>query len=79
MVRAAPLLPADENLPDTGFEAGGLVGGVLSELAQAFSFDLDQANVEESDEKWPMGRTLAFVAMSSAALWVLILYFISVI
>lgn len=81
MVRAAPLLPAhsDENLPDTGFEPQGLMGGVLNELAQAFSFDLDQANVQDDDAKWPMGRTMAFVAMSSAALWALILYIISVI
>ncbi len=55
------------------------MGGVLNELAQAFSFDLDQANVQDDDAKWPMGRTMAFVAMSSAALWALILYIISVI
>ncbi len=55
------------------------MGGVLSELAKAFSFDLDAANVLDDDAKWPMGRTMAFVAMSSAVLWVVILYIISVI
>ena len=78
MVRAAPLLPTRSD-EDTGFEAEGLMGGVLAELTQAFSFDLDPANIQDDDAKWPMGRTMAFVAMSSAALWVLILYIISVI
>ena len=81
MVRAAPLLPArsEEDLPANGFDAAGLMGGVLAELAQAFTFDLDAADVQDEEAKWPMGRTMAFVAMSSAALWVLILYIVSVI
>ena len=80
MVRAAPLLPtrSEEDLPNTGFEAGGHLGGVLTELAQAFSFDLDAENAQDEDAQWPMGRTMAFVAMSSAVLWVVILYIISV-
>ena len=43
---------------------------VMADLALAFALDMDQAQADE--EKWPMGRTLAYAILTSAALWALI-------
>ena len=43
---------------------------VMADLTLAFALDIDQAQTDE--EKWPLGRTTAFVVLSSAALWALI-------
>ena len=45
---------------------------VMAELALAFALDIDLANAQADEEKWPMGRTLAFAILTSAALWALI-------
>jgi hypothetical protein len=42
---------------------------VMADLALAFALDIDQAQADE--EKWPIGQTLAFAVLSSAALWAL--------
>ncbi len=52
---------------------------VMADLALAFALDIDLAKMEADEEKWPMGRTLAFTILTSAALWALIaslVYFI---
>ncbi len=43
---------------------------VMADLTLAFALDIDQAQADE--EKWPMGRTLAFAILTSAGLWALI-------
>lgn len=74
MVRAAPLVPLhiDQSRPNAGFEAGGPTGQVLADLAHAFSLDVEFQTAHADEPKWPMGRTLAFAIVLSAALWILI-------
>ncbi|MGC9953110.1 MAG: hypothetical protein ABSD21_02375 [Rhizomicrobium sp.] len=43
---------------------------VMADLALAFALDIDQAQADEA--KWPIGHTLAFAILTSAALWALI-------
>ncbi len=68
----------DESLPGgSEFVEERRADRVMADLALAFSLDIDQGQVVE--EKWPMGRTLAFAILASAALWALIgglIYFI---
>jgi hypothetical protein len=47
---------------------------MMADLAAAFALDHDLVNtLERQDgEKWPPGRTILFVVLSSAALWALI-------
>ena len=70
MVRTAPLVvaPKGDVLSGTGSERP--MDQVMADLALAFALDIDQAQADE--EKWPMGRTLAFAILASAALWALI-------
>jgi hypothetical protein len=38
----------------------------------AFAFKIDLANAQADETKWPMSRTSAFVVLTGAALWALI-------
>ncbi|MDE2495520.1 MAG: hypothetical protein KGL97_16605 [Alphaproteobacteria bacterium] len=44
----------------------------MTDLALAFDLDINLANAEAEEAKWPMGRSLAFAVLTSAALWALI-------
>ena len=74
MVRAPPLVPIhiDQTHPEAGLEAGGPMGQVLTDLANAFSLDIDLQTTHTDEPMWPMGRTLALAIVLSAALWILI-------
>ena len=41
--------------------------------------NIDVAKAQADEEKWPMGRTMRFVILSSAALWALIAGFVYII
>jgi len=48
------------------------MGQVLTDLANAFSLDIDLQTAHADEPMWPMGRTLALAIVLSAALWILI-------
>jgi len=48
------------------------MGQVLTDLANAFSLDIDLQTTHTDEPMWPMGRTLALAIVLSAALWILI-------
>jgi hypothetical protein len=70
MARPAPFVvaPKGDALSDIGLDRP--MHQAMADLALAFSLDVDQAQADE--KKWPMGRTLAFAILTSAALWALI-------
>ena len=76
MARAATfaVIPGGRLEQDGSFGAGKLEGRVradraMTDLSRAFALDIDQVQVEA---KWPLGRTFAFVLLSSVVLWALI-------
>jgi hypothetical protein len=84
MVRPVPFAVIPGGRP----EGDSLLGGgnsqasvsadrVMAELTLAFALDIARAHADEP--KWPLGRTMAFVVLSSAALWALIAELISII
>jgi hypothetical protein len=70
MVRAAPFVEISEGDVSSAIGLDRPMDQVMADLALAFALDIDQAQADE--EKWPMGRTLAFTFSSSVALWALI-------
>jgi hypothetical protein len=70
MVRAAPSVAVPNADVLSGIGSDRPMDQVMADLALAFALDIDQAQADE--EKWPMGRTLAFTFSSSVALWALI-------
>ena len=70
MVRAAPFVEISEGDVSSAIGLDRPMDQVMADLALAFALDIDQAQADE--EKWPMGRTVAFVILTSAALWALI-------
>jgi len=72
MVRAVPFVPSSQSdvLSGTGSAEDRAMDQVIADLAVAFALDIDQAQADET--KWPMGHTLAFAILTSAALWALI-------
>ena len=70
MVRTAPFVVAPKGDVLSGIGSDRTADQVMADLALAFALDIDQAQADE--EKWPMGRTLAFTFSSSVALWALI-------
>jgi len=84
MGRTAPSIATPH--PDTGLSAGldhiGQELGmdkVMAELALAFARDVEIAEAEPVGEKWPAAWSLAFVVVSSVALWVFIAALVAVI
>ena len=78
MARAASFVPSSESdvLADGGSSDDHAMDRIMADLALAFDLDIDLANAEDEEPKWPMGHTLAFVIVTSAALWALIAGFI---
>ncbi len=77
MGRTAPFVAAprhDAGVPSGSGESGKDIGmdKVMAELALAFARDIEIADAGPVGEKWPMGWSLAFIVVSSVALWVLI-------
>lgn len=74
MVRAASFVSGPENkvLPDARPANNHAMDKVMTDLALAFDLDINLANAEAEEAKWPMGRSLAFAVLTSAALWALI-------
>lgn len=74
MVRATSFAPSSENdiLPEVGSADDRAMDRIMADLALAFDLDIDLANAEGEEAKWPMGHTLVFVVFTSAALWALI-------
>ena len=70
MVRTAPFVVAPKGDVLSGIGSDRPMDQVMADLALAFALDMDQAQADE--EKWPVGRTLAFAILTSAALWALI-------
>jgi hypothetical protein len=72
------VIPGGHLEQDTSYGVGKLEkrprdDRAMTDLSRAFAldidFDIDQAQAEA---KWPLGRTLAFAIVLSAALWILI-------
>jgi len=70
MARTAPSVVVPNADVLSGIGSDRPMDQVMAELALAFALDIDQAQANE--EKWPVGRTLAFTILSSAALWAFI-------
>jgi hypothetical protein len=70
MARTAPFVVAPKGDVLSGIGSDRPMDQVMADLALAFALDIDQAQADE--EKWPMGRTLAYAILTSAALWALI-------
>jgi hypothetical protein len=70
MARTAPSVVVPKGDVLSGIGSDRPMDQVMADLALAFALDIDQAQADQ--EKWPMGRTLAFVILTSAALWALI-------
>jgi len=77
MGRAAPFVVAQSVtaflfpvVDETGEERR--MDQVMAELTLAFARDIEMAGTEPVGEKWPMAWSLAFVVVSSVALWVLV-------
>ncbi len=74
MVRPAPFVAAPYKDILSEFESAENRPSdrIMADLALAFSLDIDLANEQAAEEKWPAGRTAMFVVLSCAALWALI-------
>jgi hypothetical protein len=72
MARTAPLVVTSKGNVLSGIGSDRPMDQVMADLALAFTLDIDLAKVEADEEKWPMGRTLAFAILASATLWALI-------
>jgi hypothetical protein len=70
MARTAPSIAVPNADIQSGICSDRPMDQVMADLALAFALDIDLAQAD--GEKWPMGRTLAFAILSSAALWALI-------
>lgn len=69
MARTAPSVAVPNADVPSGIGSDRPMDQVMADLALAFALDIDQAQADE--EKWPIGQTLAFAVLSSAALWAL--------
>jgi hypothetical protein len=72
MARTAPSVAVPDADALSGIGSDRPMDQVMADLALAFALDIDLANTQADEEKWPMGRTLAFAILTSAALWALI-------
>ena len=79
MARAAPSVVAPNADVLSGIGSDRPMDQVMADLALAFALDIDLAKAQADEEKWPMGRTVAFAVLSSAALWALIVGLIYII
>jgi len=72
MARTSPfaVIPKADVLSGIGLDRP--MDQVMADLALAFALDIDLAKVEADEDKWPLGRSIRFVILSSAALWALI-------
>jgi len=72
MARTSPfaVIPKADVLSGIGLDRP--MDQVMADLALAFALDIDLAKEQADEEKWPMGHTVAFAILTSAALWALI-------
>jgi hypothetical protein len=79
MARAAPSVVVPNADIVSGIGSDRPMDQVIADLALAFALDIDLAKEQADEEKWPMGHTVAFAILTSAALWAVIAGFIYIV